>query len=283
MPHTVPSDVPVPVPVTVPSGGSHRWIDLVLVAAGGALALRGLVVLGVPVLLVGLLLPLLEWRARRSGGIDHLLGLVPPKVAAAHRAVVLAAQRSGVVDPDDVIESADELVLEVAAVLGGRPARRASQRRFVAVRLAALQAVVADLAERHEAWRAAMDELDALVPLEPGEVTAKDAAGSAWLSTLLLVLLAPAFLVVDLVRGAVRSIVALAAGVALRLRTVADLTLAGARAVGPAVADALASWRALISSMRDAVRTAHGRFVAGRGLALRRLRRRPRGLGRPPL
>lgn len=283
MPHTARSDVPVPRPVTVPTIGSRRWIDLVLVAGGAVLTLGTLPLLGLPLLLTGLLLPLLEFQARRAGGIDHLLRLVPPEVADAHRAVVRAAGRPGVVEPDDVIAGADELVLEVAAMLGGRAARRASQRRFVAARIAALRSVAAELTDRHDAWQAAMDELEALAPVDQGELIAERAAGPGWLSTMLLVLLAPGFLLVDLVRGAGRSIVALVEGLALRLRTIVELAMAVLRAVGRVVADALASWRALVAAMGEAARTARGRFVAGRALALRRLRRAPRGLGGRPL
>jgi len=109
---------------------------------------------------------------------------------------------------------------------------------------------------------------------------AEDAAGAGWLSTLLLVLLAPAFLLIDLVRGALRSILAFVEGVALRLRTLVDLAMVGLRAAGRAIAGAIASWRALTTAMRDAARTARGRFVAARALATRRLRRGPRGLRR---
>jgi hypothetical protein len=280
MPNPNRSDVPAPRPVRVPHTGSTRWIDLLLVTAGAILALHGLALAGVPLMLVALLLPFRQWRARRAGGIDHLLPLVPSEVADAHQAVVAAAGRPGIVDPADAITAADELVLEVAAVLGGRPARRSSQRRFVEVRLAALERLVTELTERHEAWRAAMDELDALASPELGVTAVEPPAGSTWLSTLLLVLLAPAFLFVDLLRGVVRLAVALFEGVALRIRTVVDLVLAGLAAVGRAIAGALVSWRALVASVRLAVRTARGRFVAGRALAGRRLRRSPRGLGR---
>ena len=277
-------EAPVPdVPVSAPTAVTRRWIDLLLVAAGTVLALQGVAVVGVPIVVVGLILPLLEWRTRRAGGIEHLLLLVPPDLAEAHRTVLTAADRPGVIDPEDVVALADELVLEVATVLGGRPARRASQRRFVAVRKSALESMATELSERHEAWRAAMQELDDLVPVDRADLPVapqKPEPGSGWLSTVLLVVLAPAFLVVDLVRGTGRAVVALVEGVALRLRTIVDLLAAGIRAVGRAIARALRSWRHITASIREAARASRGRFVAARTLALRRLRSRPRALSR---
>jgi hypothetical protein len=266
------SDVPAPIDPPLPDG-TRRWIDAVLVVAGIVAAVEGLPVVGVPLLLVGALLPFLHWRARRAGGIEHLLRLVPAEVARAHQAVVVAAARPGVVEPAHVVAAADELVLEVAAVLGGRAPRRASQRRFVSVRVAALESVAADLGERHEAWRAAIRELDELVPHEDHRAEIDDASGPGWLSVCLLVALAPAFLLVDLVRGTGRVVLALVEGIALRLRTVLDLVVAGARAMASAVAAARRGWRAFTAGVRDAARTARGRFVAARALAMRRLRR----------
>ncbi len=258
------------------STASKRWIDLLLLSGGVVLVLAGVAPLGVPLLLVGFLVPFLEWRTRRAAGIEHVLDLVPTELAEAHRSLVAAASRPGVVDADAVVAGADDLVLEVAAVLGGRPARRASQRRHVAVRQAVLESVTSDLAERHHAWRAAMEELDDIAPAEPQRSPSGASDGTGWLSTVLLVVLAPSFLVVDLVRGAVRLVRALVEGVALRLRTIADLVVAGGRAVVRAVAGAVRSWRRLTVAVREAARTARGRFVAARTLAVRRLLRRSR-------
>jgi len=51
---------------------------------------------------------------------------------------------------------------EVAAVLAGRPPRAASQRRFVDVRLQAMNDAASELEERHQAWSAARAEVDAI-------------------------------------------------------------------------------------------------------------------------
>ena len=48
-----------------------------------------------------------------------------------HARVLAAAALPGVLDVADVIEAADHIVLEVAAILAGRPPRGATQRRFV--------------------------------------------------------------------------------------------------------------------------------------------------------
>ena len=67
-------------------------------------------------------------------------------------------------DPSVVVDAADDVLLETAALLVGRPPRGAAQRRFVAARVRALTATAAELRERHEAWTEARAELDAIGP-----------------------------------------------------------------------------------------------------------------------
>ncbi len=178
-------------------------------------------------------------------GVAHL---VPPEVAAAHADLRPAASLPGVPDAEGVMEAADDALLEVAAVLAGRPPRGAAQRRFVRVRTGAWAATAAELRAHHESWREAVAELDALAPPPPAapEAPAGDpAAPGGWLVGALLVVLAPAFLAWELVTGVVRAVVALADGVVLRARTAGRALLWAARAGAVLVVRSVRRWAEL--------------------------------------
>ncbi len=196
------------------------WIDALLVAAGVALAVAVDPLAGVPLVALGVVMPALRLSARRRTGGRGVAHLVPPEVAAAYADLHAAAALDGVPDGPDVVAEADNALLEVAAVLAGRPPRGSAQQRLVRVRVAAWTATAADLRTHHDSWREAVAELDALAPGpdRADEPPAQEPAGGV-LVGILLVALAPAFLAWELVTGAVRAAVALADGVALRLRT----------------------------------------------------------------
>jgi hypothetical protein len=106
------------------------WIDALLVTAGLVLAATGRPLAGVPLVALGLVLPGLRLSARRRSGRRGVLHLVPPDVAAAYADVRAAASLEGVPDGDAVIAAADDALLEMAAVLAGRPPKGAAQHRL---------------------------------------------------------------------------------------------------------------------------------------------------------
>ena len=272
--------------------GRRLWIDALLVAGGGACVAAGWPAAGVPLVVTGLVLPGVRRLGARAGARDgRLHRLVPPELASAHRAVVAAARLPGV-DAAGVVEAADDLLLESAALLAGRPPRGAAQRRFVAARVRVMEETAAALEERHGAWTAARAEVDGLAT--PGLGDATEAAAPpevvearsrpGLLVGVLVVLLMPAFVAWDLVRGTGRAAVALADGVALRLRTAGVLAVRGICAAGRGVLRAGAAWWALRRHLVVAAGEARHRVVAARlrvQLHLRRARRGLRGLRLP--
>ncbi len=261
------------------------WIDALLVAAGVALAAAVGPLAGVPLVALGLVMPALRLSARRRAGGRGVTHLVPPEVAAAYADLRAAAALDGVPDGPAVVAEADDALLEVAAVLAGRPPRGAAQQRLVRARVAAWTATAADLRAHHDSWREAVAELDALAPspdrdAEPAAPRRADGA----LVGVLLVVLAPVFLAWELVTGAVRGAVALADGVALRLRTAGHACVWAVRAAALGLGRALRAavavlartvrrWAELRRRVVAAAVEARGRFIAARlrlRLALRR-------------
>jgi hypothetical protein len=253
------------------------WIDALLVAAGVALAVAVDPVAGVPVVALGLVMPALRVSARRRTGGRGLAHLVPPEVAAAHADLRSAAGLDGVPDGRAVLAEADDGLLEVAAVLAGRPPRGAAQERLVRTRVAAWTAAAADLRDHHRSWCEAVAEVDALAP-GPADAPGGDDATSprsadGVLVGVLLVVLAPAFLGWELVTGAVRAVIALADGVALRLRTAGRALVWALGAAVALVGRTLRRWAELRRQVVDAAAEARRRFLAARlrvRLAVRR-------------
>jgi hypothetical protein len=249
-----------------------RWIDALLVAGGTGAAIAGWAEIGVPVAILGVILPLLSWTARRSGRGQNLYRLVPAELVAAHRDLLAAAALPGVTDGPGALRAADDGLLEVAGLLGGRSPRGGAQRRFVAAHVAAMTDAALDLRERHSAWTAARAEVNAI---SPADITTEPAPGGV-LVGLFVIVLFPLFLLWDVVRGAGRGIVSLLDGVALRLRTAGRLAVrAGAAVVGFTVRS-FRAWEIARDRVIDSAREARHRVVAARvrlRLRLRRARR----------
>jgi hypothetical protein len=261
------------------------WIDALLVAAGVALALVVGPLAGVPLVALGLVMPALRLSARRRTGGRGVTHLVPPEVAGAYADLRSAAALDGVPDGPAVVAAADDGLLEVAAVLAGRPPRGSAQQRLVRVRVAAWTATAADLRAHHDSWREAVAEIDALAPGPDREDRpAAPGPASGALVGVLLVVLAPVFLAWELVTGSVRAAVALADGVALRARTAGRALVWAVRAAVVGLGRALRAaaavlartvrrWAELRRRVVAAAAEARGRFIAARlrvRLAVRR-------------
>ena len=170
-------------------------------------------------------------------------------------------------------------MLEVAAVLGGRPARGAAQRRFVAAHVQAMDAITVDLHEQHDAWVAARAEVEALAgtTIVAAPLDAPKRGGA--LVVLLVALMFPAFLVWDLVRLGARGVVALLDGVALRVRTIGTLSVRAARQLAVAAARVRRQWTEVRLAFATAGVEARRRVTAARlrtRLRISRLRRQRR-------
>lgn len=253
---------------------SIRSIDFLLLVGGVVLAAAGWPEAGGPVGALGLVMPALAWRAKRRGRGSALYALVPREVAVAHRGVLTAASLPGVVDGDDLVAEAGDLLLEVAALLSGRQPLGGAQRRFVKSRAAAMNSAAADLRERHQAWTEAQVEVEAIgSPLPPAAT--EETAGGPLVGAFVLVLF-PLFLVWDVVRAGARAIVAVGDGILVRVRTIGRLGVQAVVSMGDAVVGAFRTWASLRDRVADAAREARHRVVAARlrmRLRLRRARR----------
>ena len=236
---------------------TRRWIDAVLLAAGLGGLLIGWYAVGAAVIAIGLVAPVLTTITTRSAGA-RLSHLVPAEVMAAYEDVKRASALAGVTDPQELVVAADRYVLEVAALLCGRPPRGGTQQRFVASRVNVLHDLAASTREWHAAWLAACAELD--VTTEPQS----EHRSSGLLVAGLVVVLLPVFLVWDLARGAGHAVVALVEGTVLRMRTLV-------RVVATAVVAAAGQWSLVRDRMLVAVRDARTRVTEIR-LRLRLLR-----------
>jgi hypothetical protein len=264
-----------------PKEGPVSWIDALLVAAGLVLAATVQPLAGVSLIALGLVLPGLRLSARRRSGRRGVAHLVPPEAAAAHADLESAASLEGVPDRDQIMAAADDGLLEIAAVLAGRPPRGAAQHRLVRAHTETWTTTAADLRAHHESWREAVAELDALAPAQATAENAEaDTAGTkepgGWLVGAMLVLLAPAFLAWELVTGAMRALVALADGLALRVRTAGRALVWTLRAGVTLVARTLRRWAELRRRVVAAAVEARGRFVTASLRARLHLRRRRR-------
>jgi hypothetical protein len=234
---------------------THWWIDVIAVAIGAELLLR------------------LTGRIGRRSSMQRPYELVPANAVAAHRELVAAAARPGVEGGDHAIPAGDVALLEIAALLGGREPRGGAQRRFVAARIAAMQELTAELAERADAWAAARDEVGKIaVPLEAP--AAQPRVG--FVVRALTVVLLPAFLALDLFAALGGLGVAIVDGVVLRVRALLLLAGHGLRSLVAAVARAREQWARARAAAREALAEARARAAASRmrlRLRLRRVRR----------
>ena len=253
------------------------WIDALLVAAGLVLAATVSPLAGIPLAALGLVMPVLRLSARRRSGGRGVSHLVPPEVAAAHADLTEAAALPGVPDGKAVTDAADHALLEVAAVLAGRPPRGAAQQRLVRAHVETWAATAAELRAHHESWQEAVAELDALAPPPGTDVTpeAGTRAGhesGGWLVGVLLVVLAPLFLAWELATGLVRAVIALADGLALRARTAGRALVWSLQTVGSLIARTVRRWAELRRRVVAAAAEARGRFLAARLRVRLRLR-----------
>ena len=259
--------------------GRRQWVDVLLVVAGVSLTVAGWPIAGLPLILIGLLMPARSWFVNRHASGRSVARLVPPELAAAHAAVIDAASLPGVVGAQSTLAAADESLLEVAAVLAGDPPRGGAQRRFVAARVRVLDDAAHTLRERHDAWVAACAEVESLSGIalpEPPEEEATDHA----LVGVLVVALAPAFLFWEVVVGAGRGVIHLADGLVLRVRTAARLLVHAGRAVASLAAAVVRSWADWRRRVLAAMRAARHRFVAARVRLRLRWRQARRGVRR---
>ena len=255
------------------------WIDALLVAAGTGLAVTGSPLAGAPLVALGLVLPGLRVVTGRGASGRNPARLVPPELAGAHAELRGAAALAGIPDQAAAPAAGDRAVLEVAAVLAGRPPRGAAQRRLVAVRVRALHDTAAGLRSHHESWREATAEVDALAPAGPAAPTSHGPSGPRQdgggpLVTVLLVVLAPAFLAWELATGGVRAAGALADGVALRARTAGRAAVWAGRGTATLAARTARRWVSLRHRVAAAAAEARARFLAARLRARLRLRGR---------
>ena len=252
------------------------WIDVLLVAAGLWCAPTGWPALGAALIALGLVLPAVRWFGARRGSAQRVRHLVPTALMDSHAAVLIAAALPGVADPHTVIETADDVVLEVAAVLAGRPPRGATQRRFVESRVRMMKATTAELRERHHAWTEARAEVDSIasgVTLPAIAPQTRDGL----LVRFLVVTLFPLFAAWDLVQLTARGAIGLCDGVALRLRTIARIASRAALTVAATLRDLSRRWTEVRTTIVRAVGETRHRFVATRvrvRIRLRQARRR---------
>ncbi|HET7489993.1 MAG TPA: hypothetical protein VFJ85_18855 [Acidimicrobiales bacterium] len=252
--------------------GRRRWIDLLVVIAGGCLVVAGLPLAGVPLVALGLVAPLVHRSGRRHHG--EVYHLVPAGLADSHRALLAAAALPGVVDGRAVAAAADDALLECAALLAGRAPRGAAQRRFVAARERALREATDDLEQWHRAWADAKAELEQLGPALPEPEPPAPRAGAV--VAVVAVALLPAFLLWDGLVLAGRALVVLVDGLALRVRTAARLCVVGVVSVAGLARQARRVWNSaravLVSAAVEARRRASSLRLQVR-LRLRRARR----------
>jgi hypothetical protein len=264
----------------------RRLVDAALVLAGGAAVAAGVPLAGVPLILLGVVSPVLVWAAGRRGEVGDVAALVPDDVRTAHGELLAAAALPGVGDTRELVAAANDSVIEVAALLCGRPPRGRTQERFVAARVVAFRSEAEQLWERHDALNEARAELDRLDP--PAVVAAASAEGepdwergSGVLVAAFVVMMMPAFLAGDLARGLGRLVLTFASGVALRARTVVRLVLSTLAGFGRLLARSFRAWRAIRAQVVAAARDAHRQVVSVR-LRIRLSARRARRLVRGP-
>lgn len=249
-----PADLPVPV--------AGRTIDVFLIVAGVALLLGGYPLFGAPLASFGVVLPLVM-RGKRPRTTPSALRLVPAELNRSYLDLLTAVSLGGVDGASEITRCADDLVLEVAAVLGGRPPRGAAQRRFVEARVRAIEAMTAAAEERHAAWLAARAEVEAIsaIPLSdpvPAPPTSRS------LVRLFVVVLFAAFILWDLGGLIVRAAMSLVDGLALRARAAIRLLMDAGLLIARFARRSLRQWRQVRAALVLAAREARGEAAAAR-------------------
>ena len=258
--------------------GRGIWIDLLLVAASVWCVASGWHPIAAALLALGVVLPMVRWFGARRSNTQAVAHLVPSDVVDSHARVLAAATLPGVLDVADVIEAADDIVLEVAAVLAGRPPRGSTQRRFVDGRVQAMNGTASELEDRHRAWIAARAEVDAIAPsivLPDPPPQTRDGA----LVRMFVVVLFPCFAAWDAVRLGGRGAIRLVDGLALRARTVVRVAARAGQGFLDFLRTAVQRWTDVRERLVAAAREARHRFLATRvrvRIRLRDARRRLR-------
>jgi hypothetical protein len=266
---------------SVPSHHVRRWwIDVLLVAVGGAAFAAGSPVGAAALVAIGLAVPLVHVIGVRGRTVDRAFRFAPTELAQRHERVRRAAARLGqdATAARAAVDRADDVVLEAAAIFGGRPVRGATHRRYVQQRCALLDHLTVELTDRAKALAAATAEVDELDPL-PTTGTDRDLASSPSpsssdpLATALLVLLGPLFVAWELGATFVRGAIALVDGIALRLRTIARLSARAFVAVCRSVLVAARRWRDARDRLAVSWREARRQFAVARFRVRLRLHR----------
>jgi hypothetical protein len=198
--------------------------------------------------------------------------LVPDEVAAAHERVRVAARRPGISEPGVAVDAADDVLLEVAALLAGRAPAGEPQAAYVAARTAYLDDLATALEERGDAWRQATIELESLSTVDavaPADRPARDGL----LVSAFVVALSPLFLAWDLVRGIVHGAIAAVHAAGRLVRSACSCVAGLLRRVGRSVVAAMRRWRSYRDRVTAAIREARARVVAARLRLRLRLRR----------
>jgi hypothetical protein len=247
--------------------GRRRWVDVLLLVAAGAVTAAGSWQAGAAIAVLALSSPIIE-RVRRPGSAARALSVVPAELAAAHESLLRAV---ATLDPEErrsILDLGDDIVLEVAAVLGGRPARGGAQHRCVAARIATLSALTEELLERQGSLDAARDELGV-----PAADEVEGVRGGGPLVLVFVALLVPFMVGWEVARGVVHIGIALWDGIALRLRGVVRFAAWAVTALGPALTDALALVGAARRRISASAREAAGVVRAARTRVILRSRR----------
>jgi len=265
------SDQQAIVDVAAAPGQPNRfWVDALLIGVGLFLAFHGFLIAGVAIGLFAVVFPVLRWRSRGRGTAD-LYPSIPPELADAHRAVLGATRLAGVQNGDESVEIADEMVIEVAAVLAGRPVRGAAQQRFVAARIAVLQDMISEMRERHNAWEAATAELATIAA--PIAFAESEQRRGGWLVGAFVVVMFPFFMAWDVIAFGARLVVRLLEGVVLRVRATARLLLRTAHGLRSSVVRVWRVWRVTRAALVTSLADARHRIFAMRNRFRLRLRR----------
>lgn len=218
---------------TTASRQTSAVVDVALVAAGVTAAVSFDPLIGAPIAVVGLILPI----ARRLGprSLDAaVLDTLPDELLEAHEGVIEAAADAGDRGPT-TIAAADRLVTEAAAVLAGRPTPGRTHTAFVSARVAVLESMAEELEDRRSALAAARRELDGLDVAFESTVSEPT---TGLVVRLMVGVLLPLTLAIDVVRAIIRLPWTIAVGVVFRLRTAARLIAVVGDRVRPIVAEA---------------------------------------------
>jgi hypothetical protein len=261
---------------TLPLPVHHWWVDAVLLGVGVAALAAGWYLVAAVAVAAGLPLPLIHLFGVRGHGIERALTFAPDEIVAARERLQRAAlPLNGSEETRLALEQADEIVLEAAAIFGGRPARGSTHERYVRQRCAVLDQLALALAERAGALDSARVEIEELDGIIHG-VASVATAPSDPLATALLWLLSPVFIAWEIGAMIGRAGAGFAVGVVLRVRTIVSLSARGWRSAGRTVIAVFTMWRDVRRRFLQSWEEARRRFVTVEFTLRLRLRRASR-------